>query len=174
MGPGGSARPVNSPVDSSSLEQTATWNQTFLNPHDDLYGQYKNVTWEQSSGQRRHHWNFPNLPGVPLPNTFYQTAYVPTTGMLYAVTGDRHNLYEGYVDDGTDETGGGDFILVSQDDGETWHVVYTLPITAGGRALEVDPNNTNIIFAAAVGHLPYGSANSRCPLLTVVEFLYDL
>jgi len=138
----------------SQTNETSAWNITFINPTTFF------VDDTDVAGQRTTDggltWSYLNVTGgISNPNTFYQSVYVPSTDMIYAVTSNKHDIWTNNIDDGEIEQYGSNFLVSSADHGATWQVIHVFPIESPARVLAIDPNNPNIAYVGLINHNLY-------------------
>ncbi len=148
--PKGQAIVRGTPYVNSQANETSAWNVTVIDPNT-IFVDDTDVTGQFSTDGGAH-WSYVQTPGISMPNTFYDSVYVPSTDKLYVVTSDKHDIFTNNIDDGEIEQLGSNFLMVSSDRGRTFTTIHTWAATSPTRTLAIDPNNPDIAYVGAINH----------------------
>ena len=119
--PAGSPTPQGKNYAGNGVEDTSVWWLDWFNA-DTLFASFTDFRGIRSSDKGQT-WVCGSFLGLPYNTTYYSLKH-PGSGMVYAATSSRHDMYQSYVlSDAVidDEVGN---VIVSGDNGQTWQTLH--------------------------------------------------
>lgn len=143
--PAGSPTPKGNYYRGNGLEDTSSW-WLHWTGQSTIIGGFSDISGIRSidNGQT---WAAGSSLGLPH-NSTYCIIEHPTTGKLYAATSSVHDLYESTYLQDSRINGGTGYVVVSNDEGQTWQTLKNFghPVVW----LTINPDDTETMYASVV------------------------
>jgi photosystem II stability/assembly factor-like uncharacterized protein len=143
--PAGFPTPQGKNYAGNGVEDTSVWWLDWFNA-DTLFASFTDIQGIRSTDKGRT-WVSGTFLGLPYNTTYYSLKH-PGSGLVYAATSERHDMYQSYVlsDDVIDDEAGN--VIFSGDNGQTWQTLHDFGHPVIWLALH--PTQANTMYASVI------------------------
>ena len=134
---------------SSTISETNVYDMVWADPQNMVAPSTDFTAMQSSDGGTS--WISPTYTANTYTNTYYDAVYDWRTGIFYAISSNKHDLYQDHYE-GNNDSWGGDYVVASYDKGVTWNNIHDFGVAGAVKAIALDPTRP--------GRLYIGIANS--------------